>query len=157
MSLQFTSQVHNRIKGTVLSATRIIVGALFACHGASTLFNLFVHSPYPVTFGAWPGWYAAAIELVAGVLVALGLFTRPAALVASGSMAYAYFTVHQLVGLLPIQNGGEPAVMFCWAFLLVAAFGAGPFALDTLIQRRRAVAEITNSLPVVTRIPEPAV
>jgi putative oxidoreductase len=68
------------------------------------------------------------IELVVGVLVALGVFTRIAAILGSGTMAYAYFTAHQPKGLLPIENGGEPAVLFCFAFLLIAFAGAGAFA-----------------------------
>ncbi len=64
-----------------------------------------------------------------GVLVALGVFTRIAAIIGSGTMAYAYFTAHQPKGLLPIQNGGEPAVLFCFAFLLIAFAGAGAFAV----------------------------
>jgi putative oxidoreductase len=65
--------------------------------------------------------------------VALGLFTRPAALICSGSMAYAYFTVHQPTGLLPIDNNGEPSALFAWIFLLLAVFGPGPWALERLL------------------------
>lgn len=157
MTLQFSKQTGDHVQGTIKSLTRIVVGLLFASHGASTLFGILVPSHYHTVVGAWPGWYAAVIELVGGLLVAAGLFTRTSAIVSSGSMAFAYFTVHQLHGLLPIQNGGEPAVMFCWAFLLVAAVGAGPFALDTLVQRRRqaTTASVTTSRPVMNRIPQP--
>ena len=68
-------------------------------------------------------------------MVVLGLGTRPAALVCSGSMAYAYFTIHQEKAALPIQNGGEAAVMFCWAFLLIALAGPGAWAVETLLTR----------------------
>ncbi|GAB7028708.1 hypothetical protein JCM4914_01690 [Streptomyces platensis subsp. malvinus] len=65
--------------------------------------------------------------------MALGLFTRSAALICSGSMAYAYFAVHQPTGLLPIENNGEPSALYAWIFLLLAAFGPGPWALERLL------------------------
>jgi putative oxidoreductase len=116
------------------SLVRIVIGSLFACHGTASLFGLFgaavgTHGG-TVPFGAWPGWWAAVIQLIGGVLVMLGLFTRAAALICSGSMAYAYFTVHQPHALMPIENGGELAALYCWIFLLIAAFGPGPWALD---------------------------
>lgn len=72
------------------------------------------------------------IQLVGGTLVLLGLGTRPAAILCSGSMAYAYFTRHQPDGLFPLENGGEPAALFCWAFLLIAALGPGRWSLAAL-------------------------
>ncbi|MFE1321906.1 DoxX family protein [Kitasatospora phosalacinea] len=115
----------------LIALHRAVVGLLFACHGAASLFGVLggAHGGGTVAVGTWPGWYAAVIQLACGVLVVLGLGTRGAALVASGSMAYAYFTVHQENALFPLQNGGEPAVLFCWAFLLIAALGPGSFAL----------------------------
>ena len=74
--------------------------------------------------------------------------TRGAALIASGSMAFAYFDIHQQHALLPIQNGGEPAVMFCWAFLLLVFTGSGAFGLDRLFVRRAAAQD--------ERVPEQA-
>jgi putative oxidoreductase len=128
-----------RFAGLVHSAFRVVVGFLFACHGASTLFGVpdgpGAGSP---AFGQWPGWWAAAIELVGGLLVAAGLGTRAAALVCSGAMAFAYFTVHQPEAALPIQNDGEPAALYAWLFLLLAAIGSGPYAFDRLMPRRRA-------------------
>lgn len=84
----------------------------------------------------WPGWYAAVIQLVGGTLVALGLGTRIAALVCSGSMAYAYFKVHQPESLFPLQNGGEASAVFCWAFLLLVFTGSGALGLDRLFSSR---------------------
>ena len=83
-------------------------------------------------FGTWPYWWAGLIELVVGLLVLIGLLVRPAALLGSGTMAYAYFTAHQPKALWPIDNGGELAILYCFAFLLIAFTGAGAFA----IQRR---------------------
>lgn len=124
---------------------RVVVGLLFACHGLASLFGLFGGGAggEAVPVGAWPGWYAAVIQLASGVLVLLGLLTRPAAIVASGSMAYAYFVVHQPDGLLPVENGGVSAALYAWTFLLIAAFGAGHFSVDALIGKRREPVEAT--------------
>ncbi|MEU7606849.1 DoxX family protein [Streptomyces sp. NPDC041003] len=117
---------------------RIVTGLLFASHGAASLFGVLggAHGGGTVAVGTWPGWYAAAVQLVAGVLVLLGLGTRSAAFVASGSMAYAYFTVHQPDALWPLQNGGEASAMFCWAFLLLVFTGPGALAVDGLFASR---------------------
>ncbi|MER6449668.1 DoxX family protein [Streptomyces venezuelae] len=117
---------------------RIVTGLLFASHGAASLFGVLggAHGGGTIATGTWPGWYAAAIQLVAGALVLLGLGTRAAAFVASGSMAYAYFTVHQPGALWPLQNGGEASAMFCWAFLLLVFTGPGALAVDGLFSTR---------------------
>ncbi|MFD2473382.1 DoxX family protein [Amycolatopsis silviterrae] len=122
----------------VLGLFRIVVGLLFAAHGAASLFGIFGGGPKggTVAVGAWPSWYAAVIQLGCGLLVAFGLGTRIAAVLASGSMAYAYFVVHQPDGLLPLQNDGEPAAMFCWAFLLLVFTGPGALAFDALLRKR---------------------
>ncbi|MDX2678452.1 DoxX family protein [Streptomyces sp. NY05-11A] len=121
---------------------RIVVGLLFACHGASSLLGVLGGVPGTdggtIDSGTWPGWYAAVIQLVCGSLVLLGLGTRAAAFLASGSMAYAYFDVHQSAALWPIENGGEASAMFCWAFLLLVFTGSGALSLDRLIARRTA-------------------
>lgn len=121
----------------VLGLYRIVIGFLFACHGLKTVFGWFgAHAVTPP--GSWPGWWAAVIQLVAGLLVAAGLFARPAAIIGSGSMAYAYFTVHLPHGLWPIQNGGEAAALFCWSLLIVAFAGPGRFTVAGLWSRRVA-------------------
>ncbi|CAL9313337.1 DoxX family protein [Streptomyces sp. SudanB182_2057] len=128
----------------VLGLFRIVIGLLFAVHGAASLFGVLggaAGTGGTVGAGTWPGWYAAVIQLVAGGLVLLGLGTRGAALIASGSMAYAYFDVHQRLALWPIQNGGELSALFCWSFLLLVFTGSGAFGLDRLLARRPARAE----------------
>ncbi|MFJ4875550.1 DoxX family protein [Streptomyces sp. NPDC088745] len=123
-----------------LAAFRFVTGLLFACHGAASLFGVLGGAGgtgATVQTGAWPGWYAAVIQLVGGVLVALGLFTRTAAFVAAGSMAYAYFVVHQPEGLWPMQNGGELSALFCWTLLLLVFTGPGALAADGLLAARR--------------------
>ncbi|MFI9200572.1 DoxX family protein [Streptomyces sp. NPDC053048] len=122
-----------------LSLFRIVVGLLFACHGAASLFGVLGgamgSNGGTIAAGTWPGWYAAVIQLVGGALVLLGVGTRSAAFIASGSMAYAYFNVHQGEGLWPMQNGGEASAMFAWAFLLLVFTGPGPLALDRIFGR----------------------
>ena len=83
------------------------------------------------------GYSASLIETVVGALLLLGIGTRICAVLCSGVMAFAYFTVHAPTGLFPILNGGEEAVLYCFAFLLIAFAGPGKFAVDTLIRRRR--------------------
>jgi putative oxidoreductase len=113
---------------------RIVVGLLFLCHGLSKL----VHFPVPPSGEVPPLliYTAGPIELACGTLVALGLLTRWAAFIASGQMAVAYFTVHFPRGFFPIANGGELAVLYCFAFLFISAYGAGSWSVDGLRKRR---------------------
>lgn len=122
----------------VYSAFRIVFGLLFLQHGLQKLAGMFggmpgFNGPVPLNslFGA-----AGIIECIAGTMILLGLYTRPAALIASGMMAYAFFTAHLPNGLWPIVNRGEPAVMNCFAFLYMAARGSGPLSLDAVLQRK---------------------
>jgi len=139
----------------VHSLFRIVLGLFFALHGAASLFGIFGGNRgtgRAVELGAWPGWWAALIQLVGGGLVLLGLSTRIAAIICSGSMAYAYFIVHQPEGLLPMNNGGELAALFCWSFLLIAAFGPGEWSLDAVLARRRDRAKAAQPAPVRARV-----
>ncbi|MET0900505.1 MAG: DoxX family protein [Mycobacterium sp.] len=115
---------------TALGVFRIIVGLLFLAHGASKIFGFPEGPAAPI--GAFPGWWSGLLEVVLGALVALGLFTRAAAFLAAGVMAVAYFWVHFPQSFWPSVNGGEAAVLFCFAFLLVIFTGPGGVA----IQRR---------------------
>jgi putative oxidoreductase len=112
----------------ILGLTRILFGIMMACHGAQKVFGLFGGVPP----GAPPFiiWTAGSIELVGGVLIAIGLFTRPAAFLVSGLMAFAYFMGHAKDGFLPIVNKGELAVIYCWFALYLAAAGPGAWSLD---------------------------
>ena len=121
----------------VLSLFRVVFGFLFTIHGASKLFAWPVDSGSGSTpVGTWPYWYAGVIELVLGLLIMVGLFTRIAAFIASGEMAFAYFTQHQPKALFPLENAGEPAVLYCFGFLLLAAAGGGAYALDAVRGKR---------------------
>jgi len=133
----------NSAQPYAIGLLRIVVGLLFACHGAASLFGVLggAMGGSSIPAGTWPGWYAAVIQLVGGSLVLLGLGTRAAAFIASGSMAYAYFDVHQSQALWPIQNGGELSAFFCWAFLLFVFTGSGAFGLDRLFAGRSSAAE----------------
>ena len=125
----------------VLSLFRVIFGLLFLCHATAHLFGWPTGPAAGV--GQWPGFYAGCIELVVGILVTLGLFTRIAALIASGTMAFAFFYAHLPTGVIPLTNGGEPAVLYCFAFLLLVFTGGGAFALDT--RRKSHVAQRTSA------------
>ncbi|MFJ3804366.1 DoxX family protein [Streptomyces sp. NPDC090088] len=143
----------NSAQPYALGLFRIVVGLLFACHGAASLFGVLGGAMGTkggtIPTGTWPFWYAAVIELVAGTLVLLGLGTRGAAFMASGSMAFAYFKVHQPGALWPIQNGGELPVLFCWSFLVLVFAGSGAFSLDRLlVSRSAATNEKRTSKPV---------
>lgn len=130
----------NRLTDPVLSLFRIVVGLLFVMRGMSSIFGVFGGSRgsgQALEIGLWPGWWAALIQLVGGLLVLVGFWSRPAAVICSGSMAYAYFVVHQPVSLLPMNNSGELAALFCWSFLLIAVFGPGRWALETLVNQRK--------------------
>ncbi|TQF68730.1 DoxX family protein [Rhodococcus spelaei] len=126
------------LEATALGLFRIVVGFLFFVHGTTDLFGFpaMPWSGHLAAFASWPYWWAGLIELVGGFLVMIGLGTRGAALICSGAMAYAYFTVHQPHGALPILNGGEPAALYSWAFLLIAAVGPGAFAVGSVMHSR---------------------
>jgi putative oxidoreductase len=107
---------------------RVVFGFLFACHGASKIFG--VLGAQRMAPGFNEHYLSGVIELVGGVLIFLGLFTRPAAFIVSGEMAVAYFTVHAKAGFFPIMNRGELAVIYCFVALFIATRGAGKLGID---------------------------
>lgn len=123
----------------VLSIFRIVFGLVFTLHGTMKLFGWPLGEAVPV--GTWPYWFAGVIEFVLGILITVGFFTRIAAFIASGEMAVAYFWQHWgIIGGTPASfwpfdaqmggNGGELAILFCFAFLLLATTGAGTLSVD---------------------------
>ena len=131
-----------RYAPAVLSLFRLVYGLLFAGSGSVILFSWPGHPTWPVHVGAWPGWYAGLIELVTGLLIAAGLFTRAAAFIASGQMAVAYFWMHQPRALWPIGdppagNGGTLAILFCFGFFLLVFIGGGSYSIDALRGKAR--------------------
>lgn len=107
---------------------RIIFGLLFASHGAQKIFGMFGGEKATAGLPLVAGW----IEIICGLMIALGLFTGLAAFIASGQMAVAYFMVHASGGFWPLVNHGETAVLYCFAFLYMAARGSGPLSIDSV-------------------------
>lgn len=114
----------------VLSVLRIMSGLLLLQHGTGKLLK-FPAGAVPANFNlmSMPG-YAGIIELVCGILLVIGLFSRCAAFIASGMTAVAYFMVHAPQGFFPILNRGELAVLYCFVFLYLAFAGPGPWSID---------------------------
>lgn len=117
----------------VLSLARIVFGLNFMQHGAQKLFAVLGRDEAVQTFSQL--WFAGVLEFFGGLLVAVGLFTRPVAFVLSGLMAWAYFQVHIGQAFFPIENGGELAMLFCWFFLFLAFAGGGSWSVDALLRR----------------------
>ncbi|MBI3811116.1 MAG: DoxX family protein [Nitrospirae bacterium] len=118
----------------IYSLLRIVVGFLFLWHGVQKLFGF--PDPMPAGVPALIIYGAGPIELVGGTLVMIGLFTRWAAFLCSGLMAVAYWMAHGMKALLPIQNGGDMAVLFCFVFLFISTQGGGLWSVDAVQGRR---------------------
>ena len=113
-----------------LAVFRVIFGLLFLSHGLSSVIG-WPAAGHVAPVGQWPDFYAGWVELVTGALITVGLFTPAAAFLASGEMAFAYFTAHLPHGLFPINNHGAASVMYCFAFLLLVFTGSGAYAVDS--------------------------
>ena len=124
-----------------LSLMRMVVGYLYLQHGTAKL----LHVPHVQMFDQVSLYslvgVAGMLEIIGGLLTLIGLFTRPIAFILSGEMAVAYFVAHGPQGnfLMPALNGGEEAVLYCFIFLFLAAAGGGPWSIDALFIRNRAV------------------
>ncbi len=121
----FTSQTY--------ALMRIVAGLLFLWHGTQKLFGF----PIPMSFEA-PAfiiYIAGPIELVGGLLVMVGLFSRWAAFLSSGLMAVAYWMAHGSKALFPVENGGDLAVLYCFVFLFISAQGSGIWSIDAAMGR----------------------
>jgi putative oxidoreductase len=136
-----SSTTRNSLAAYSHSLLRIIIGFLFSCHGAQKILGMFGGMP-PGTGGKAALfsfiWVGGILELVGGILILVGLFTRFTAFILSGEMAVAYFMVHFPHGFWPIKNGGEPAVFYCFVFLYFAASGAGLFSVDHALWGKHA-------------------
>lgn len=128
----------SRFEEITLTLLRVVSGLMFAQHGAQKLLG---------AFGGMGGsgatadpltqmWIAGVVELVGGILIALGLLTRVVAFLAAGQMAVAYFTAHAGNGFWPIVNQGELAALYCFVFLYFSSRGAGRYSLDAIVFRR---------------------
>lgn len=123
-----------RYEPYIYAALRIVVGFLFMLHGTQKMLG-FPASGRPAQALDIMSGTAGAIELACGFLILIGFFAGFAAFLASGLMAFAYFIAHQPRGILPIQNGGEPAVLYCFVMLYIAARGSGLLSVDAALNR----------------------
>lgn len=124
--------------GVAQGILRMAAGLLFWQHGAQKLLGVlggFGSEGGSVAFASWPYGVAGTLEFFGGILIFLGLFTRPVAFVLSGEMAVAYFWRHFPQDFWPILNGGERAALFCFVFLFFAVAGPGRLALDRALHR----------------------
>ena len=129
----------------LLSVLRIITAVLFVQHGTQKWLAFPVARPTPTEFWSLSG-AAGLMELVGGVLLLFGVFTRPVSFVLSGLMAFAYFLAHAPQAFWPIVNRGELAVLYCFVFLYLAAAGGGPWSVDEWLRRsNRAGATQTDA------------
>lgn len=132
--------MHARFIEPTYATLRVVSGGMFLFHGVQKIFGWLTTRDQPAF--ASQIWWGGLIELVCGVLIALGLFTRSAAFLASGTMAVAYFQFHWKLAFdawkwLPIVNGGEMAALYCFLFLFICAKGPGTVSLDARRHRRR--------------------
>lgn len=112
----------------ILAVLRIVAALLFIAHGTQKLLGFpatDMRPPLMSLFGA-----AGVIEIVAGLLILAGFLTRPAAIIASGTMAIAYWMVHAPMNTFPVNNGGDAAILFCFVFLYLAFAGPGAWSVD---------------------------
>jgi putative oxidoreductase len=122
-----------------LSVVRIIVGLMFLEHGSAKLLS-FPHSPNSAPAMMTLLWVQGIIELIGGLLLAIGLFTRPVAFILAGDMAVAYFMAHASKNFFPLLNGGDAAILYCFIFLLLFVGGPGAWCADNELfpaQRKR--------------------
>jgi len=129
-----------RLEPLAYDLLRFFGGAMFSVHGMQKLFGILSDHPMPAA-GSQP-WFGGIIELVCGVLIALGAFTRPAAFLAAGEMAVAFFQFHfrgvfSRWNWVPNVNGGELAVLYCFLFFYLSTRGGGRFGIDAQIRHRR--------------------
>jgi putative oxidoreductase len=128
--------IPERWSGYLRSLLRIVAAFLFMTHGTQKLFAWPVDEPRdPAELLSLMG-VAGVLEVFGGALLLIGLFTRPVAFLLSGEMAFAYFMSHAPRGFWPTLNNGEPAVLYCFLFLYLAAAGPGPWSVDAARDRR---------------------
>jgi putative oxidoreductase len=135
------AKVDSRWRGwssRLLSVLRIVAGFLFMQHGAQKLFGFLGGIPGGTPPLLTLPWITGVLEFFGGLLLLLGLFTRPVAFILSGMMAVAYFQVHAPRDFWTIQNGGELAALYCFVFLYLSAAGSGPWSLDFVWRRVKA-------------------
>ena len=123
----------------MLSVLRIVAGLAFLEHGTGKLLSFPARLPFIDKMPTGLMHFTGTMELVGGALIVLGLFTRPVAFILSGFMAAAYFLAHFPMSFFPALNFGEPAVLYCFIFLYLAAAGPGPWAIDRTDRKRQSL------------------
>lgn len=121
-----------------ISLLRIVASVLFLAHGTSKLLG-FPPSPMPAPEVGTLLWIGGLLELVGGLMLAIGLFSRPVAFLLSGEMAVAYWMFHAPQSTFPSVNGGDAAILYCFVFLAIAAVGPGPWSADASLGRNRQI------------------
>jgi len=122
----------------VLSLVRVVSALIFMAHGTQKLLNfppMPPGRPNPELFSLYG--FAGSLEIVGGVLLLFGLFTRPVAFILSGEMAFAYFMGHAPRGFYPVLNGGDASILYCFLFLYMAFAGGGAYSLDKLLWEKK--------------------
>jgi len=121
-----------------LSLLRIVAALIFLLHGSSKLLG-FPPSEMPMPPAMSFMWFGGMLELIGGLMLLVGLLSRPVAFILSGEMAVAYWMFHAPTSTFPSVNGGDAAILFCFVFLYIAAAGPGPWSIDAMLGRKRAV------------------
>jgi putative oxidoreductase len=119
----------------LLSVLRIVAGLLFVSHGTAKVLGFPVVEGVPAPGMSLAG-LSGPLELVLGILLVLGLFTRPAAFLAAGFCAVGYWAIHGMQGPFPILNGGETIALYCFVFLYLMAAGPGPWSVDAAMRKK---------------------
>lgn len=136
-----------RMREIAVFLLRIVAGLMFMQAGGMKIFDWF--GGIPAEHGGHPAmlsqaWIGGVLEFYGGVAILIGVATQPVAFILSGMMAVAYFQFHQPQGVWPVQNGGQPAVLYCFIFLFFAACGGGDWSADAWIRRRRDAGRTTS-------------
>ncbi|RFB79670.1 DoxX family protein [Methylovirgula sp. 4M-Z18] len=130
----------SNLRTHALSLLRIFTGLLFLEHGTGKFFGfpaVEMFKGFDVTPSLSPLWFSGVLEIVGGLFLILGLFTRPVAFIMSGFMAAAYFMVHEPKDFFPVRNGGELAILFCFVCLYLVASGAGAWSIDHALGKEK--------------------
>ncbi len=143
-----TATILDRYTPYALAALRIVTALIFMAHGTQKLLGF----PAPPANGMPPLFsllgFGGILELVGGLLILLGLFTRPVAFVLAGEMAVAYWMFHAPRNFYPTLNGGDAAILYCFVFLYLVAAGPGSWSIDRLLGRRTADVPVTGRAAV---------
>ena len=125
----------------MLSILRIMAALIFLEHGTQKILGFPPGGPEVLPHPGEILWWAGMIEMIPGFLLVLGLFTRTAAFLAAGEMAFAYWIGHAPRAFWPVDNGGDAAILYCFVFLYILCAGPGQWSLDAMMPKRRQPAE----------------